>query len=126
MTNLNKSINYFSNSVLSCYLGAFNDPVLLILLAACVISIILGVIENPEEGYVEGIAIFIAVFLVAIITASNDYSKELQFRALEAESQNDERASVVRDGEIERINPKDIVVGDTLVLQAGDSIPAGK
>ena len=56
---------------------------LLLLLAACVVSIILGVITDPEHGYVEGVAIFIAVFLVAIITAVNDYSKELQFRALE-------------------------------------------
>lgn len=61
-----------------------------------------------------GVAIFIAVFLVAIITATNDYSKELQFRALEKESANDERASALRDGVIERINPSDIVIGIAL------------
>ena len=41
------------------------------------------------------------------------------------ESQNDERCSVFRDGEIQRINPIEIVVGDLVILQAGDAIPAG-
>jgi len=64
------------------------------------------------------------VFLVATISAGNDYSKELQFKALEASSAEDERASVLREGVIERINPRDIVVGDIMVMQAGDSISA--
>ena len=67
--------------------------------------------------WIEGAAIFIAVFLVANISAGNDYSKELQFRALEATSAEDERVSVFRQGTIERINPMDCVVGDILVLQ---------
>ena len=53
-----------------------------------------------------------------------DYTKELQFRALEKSSQGDERCSVIRDSHIERINPKDLVVGDVILLQAGDMIPA--
>ena len=65
-----------------------------------------------------------AVFIVAIVSAGNNYSKELQFRSLEKSSQRDERTSVLRDGEIDRINPKDLVVGDVIILQAGDSIPA--
>jgi hypothetical protein len=64
-----------------------------------------------------GTAILIAVFLVAIVTAGNNYTKELQFRALEKSSQRDERCSVVRDGVIERINPIDLVVGDIIILQ---------
>ena len=69
-------------------------------------------------------AIFIAVFLVASISAGNDYSKELQFKALQSTAADDERASALRDGVIERINPRDLVVGDILVLQAGDQICA--
>jgi magnesium-transporting ATPase (P-type) len=59
----------------------------------------------------------VAVFLVAIVTAGNNYTKELQFRALEKSSQRDERCSVLRDGSIERINPIDLVVGDIIILQ---------
>ena len=58
------------------------------------------------------------------MTASNNYSKELQFRELEKSSQMDERCSVLRNGSVDRINPKELVVGDIIVLQAGDAIPA--
>ena len=61
---------------------------------------------------------------MAAISAGNDYSKELQFKALQSSAAEDERASALRDGVIERINPRDLVVGDILVLQAGDLINA--
>lgn len=105
----------------SLLLGAFSDPTLIVLLCAAAVSLIIGVIEEPDHGWIEGAAIFIAVFLVANITAGNDYSKELQFRALESSSQDDERTSVLRNGLIERINPRDIVVGDIVVLQVSRS-----
>ena len=101
---------------------ALSDTTLLILVAAASVSLVIGFIEHPEDGWIEGAAIFIAVFLVANISAGNDYKKGLQFKALEATSLKDERASVCREGSIERINPMDIVVGDVIVLQAGDSI----
>ncbi len=105
------------DSFLSLLLDAFMDTTLLILLAAATVSLIIGAVEDPEEGWIEGVAIFIAVFLVANISAGNDYSKQLQFRALEASSAKDERTSVLRDGSVERINPIDLVVGDIVVLQ---------
>lgn len=109
---------------LELFIGAMGDTTLLILLAAALVSLVIGALTEPEAGWIEGVAIFIAVFLVATITAGNDYTKELQFRALEKSAQNDERASVLRGGSIQRINPNEIVIGDILVLQAGDSIPA--
>jgi P-type Ca2+ transporter type 2C len=107
------------------FFEAFQDTTLMILIAAAIVSLIIGMVEHGvSEGWIEGGAILIAVFLVASVTAFNDYTKELQFRALEHSSQGDERCSVIRDGEIERINPKDLVVGDLILLQAGDAIPA--
>ena len=105
------------DSYLSLLFNALTDTTLLILIAAATASLIIGVIEEPDHGWREGAAIFIAVFLVSNISAFNDYSKQLQFRALEASSQKDERTSVLRDGSIQRINPSDVVVGDILVLQ---------
>ena len=113
-----------SKTFMELFIGAFNDTTLMILLAAAMASFIIGLATEPDGGWIEGVAIFIAVFLVAILTAGNDYSKELQFRALEASAQKDERASVLRNGHIVRINPSEIVVGDIIFLQAGDSIPA--
>jgi magnesium-transporting ATPase (P-type) len=109
---------------LELFLESFQDLIIMILIAASIVSLIVGLIEHPATGWIEGTAILIAVFIVAIVTAGNNYTKELQFRALERSSQIDERCSVLRNGVVDRINPADIVVGDVLVLQAGDAIPA--
>ena len=120
--------NTFPESPMSSYLElllvSLSDTTLLILIAAAAVSLVIGFLAHPEDGWIEGTAIFIAVFLVSNISAGNDYTKQLQFKALEASSAKDERTSVLRDGTIERLNPKDLVVGDILVLQAGDAIPA--
>eukprot|EP01035_Chromulina_nebulosa_P017353 gene17353-22900_t len=113
------------DSYLSLLIGALSDTTLLILIAAATVSLVLGILtEGSQHGWIEGGAIFIAVFLVSNISAGNDYSKQLQFRELEKTSAEDERCSVFRDSNIIRINPIDIVVGDILILQAGDQIPA--
>ena len=113
------------DSYLTLWIAALSDVTLLILLAAATVSLVIGIIEEgPEHGWIEGGAIFIAVFLVSNISAGNDYTKQLQFVALEKASAKDERTSVIRAGEINRINPNDLVVGDIVVLQAGDQIPA--
>eukprot|EP00341_Mesodinium_pulex_P010529 CAMPEP_0116980412 /NCGR_PEP_ID=MMETSP0467-20121206/59060_1 /TAXON_ID=283647 /ORGANISM="Mesodinium pulex, Strain SPMC105" /LENGTH=194 /DNA_ID=CAMNT_0004674365 /DNA_START=96 /DNA_END=677 /DNA_ORIENTATION=+ len=106
------------------FFAAFLDTTLMILIAAAIVSLAIGIWEHGAEGWIEGGAILIAVVLVAGVTAGNDYTKELQFRALEKSSQNDERCSVIRGGEIERINPIDLVIGDVILLQAGDMVPA--
>ena len=113
--------NEFPESPMDSYLklliGALSDTTLLILLGAATVSLIVGALEDPAEGWIEGIAIFIAIALVANISAGNDYSKQLQFMALEASSAEDDRCSALREGVIEVINPRDLVVGDILVLQ---------
>lgn len=99
---------------------ALSDTTLIILLIAAAISIIVDSVQegiNEKHGWIEGGAIFIAVFLVANITAGNNYVKALQFRTLEESTNDDERCSVYRDRTIRRINPKELVVGDVIVLQ---------
>ena len=80
--------NEFPESPLKPYhvllLEAFNDTTLLILLAAATVSLIVGIYEEgAEKGWIEGVAIYIAVILVSNIGAANDYSKQLQFAELE-------------------------------------------
>lgn len=43
-----------------------------------------GFYSDPAKGWVEGVAILCAVLIVAVVTATNDYSKDKQFRALNA------------------------------------------
>jgi P-type E1-E2 ATPase len=105
-------------------LESLSDPMLLVLLAAATVSFIIGIIQDPQNGWIEGAAIFLAVALVAFITSSNDYSKELQFRALERSSLQDDKSSVIRSGVVQLIKTSELVVGDIVKLQAGDMVPA--
>lgn len=111
-------------SFFNILIGSFNDFTLMVLIVAAFVSLGIETWQSPDIGWIEGTAILVAVILVALVTSVNDYTKELQFRALEESSQTTERTSVLRDGKIERINPNDLVVGDVIKLQAGDSIPA--
>lgn len=106
-------------------LETLNDATLLILLLAATFSLIVGIYRHGlHDGWIEGTAIFIAVFVVANITAINNYTKQLQFRKLEEIANNDFKCNVTRNGICLNINPADVVVGDIVSLQAGDAIPA--
>ena len=105
------------SSFFELLLGALDDTTLLILLAAAAVSFGIGYYQDPVSGWIDGAAIFAAVFLVANIAAGNDYSKEIQFLELEKASENDQLTSVLRNGSIERVNPIELVIGDVLVLQ---------
>ena len=126
--------NRFPDMPITSYLtllyAAMTDTTLLILMGAAAISLIIGIQDNPDIGWIEGTSILIAVFIISNITAGNDYSKLLQFRELEKATARVDLTNVFRfnkainKGQKTAINPKDIVVGDIVVLQAGDAIPA--
>lgn len=54
----------------------FEDRILQILLLAATVALIIGVIQHGLEGCVEGLSIFIAVFIIVAVTAGNNYIKE--------------------------------------------------
>ena len=101
-------------SFLTLFIESFNDTTLMILIAAAFVSLVIGFYEDPSKGWIEGVAILAAVLLVSTVTATNDYQKEKQFRDLEKNSEALERATVVRDGDVVRISPDDLVVGDVV------------
>jgi len=107
------------------FIESFNDPVLMVLIAAAVVSLLLGLFgptaAHEEHGWIEGVAIMAAVLIVAVVTAGNDYAKELQFRALTKSASELESCVVIRDGgKRKTLNPKEIVVGDVLSIKGGD------
>lgn len=110
-------------SFIRMVIDGFQDLTLIILSIAALVSLSIGLFEDPKHGWIEGTAILVTVVLVSLVTAGNDYNKELQFRALEKSSQGAETTSVIRDGRIVILNPSELVVGDIIVLQAGDSVP---
>jgi Ca2+-transporting ATPase len=76
-----------------------------------------------RSGWIEGAAIITAVLVVATVTAGNDYSKEQQFRKLNAVKE-DRQVRVVRAGVQSQVSVYDIQVGDIIMLEVGDKICA--
>ena len=100
----------------------FDDATLQILIVAAVVSLAIGIYDDPTTGYVEGCAILAAVLVVSVVTAANDYQKESQFRELSAENEKVD-VVVIRGGSHWQISVHDIVVGDVVCIEAGDQIP---
>lgn len=112
-------------SFLELFLATFEDPTIIILLVCAILSLVLGLIpeiSHEENGWIEGAAILVAVFLVAFVSAGNDYSKQLMFQDLERKSSAQEQCHVLRDGEDKMINPSQLVIGDVIILYNGDKI----
>ncbi len=104
------------------FIDTFDDETLKILIVAAVVSLVVGIYEDPSTGYIEGVAILTAVLIVSVVTACNDYQKETQFREL-SKANDDVDVVVVRDGKVVQISVEDIVLGDIVQIEAGDAIP---
>ena len=104
---------------------SLEDPMLRILLLASVVATVIGILqEGLASGWIKGFSIFLAVFIVVSISSFQNYSKDQQFRKLEAENAKKD-VRVKRDGlEIKEIPVEQLVVGDILYLAIGDIVPA--
>ncbi|XP_074592985.1 plasma membrane calcium-transporting ATPase 2-like isoform X6 [Brevipalpus obovatus] len=117
---------------------ALQDMTLIILEVAAVISLLLSLYSPPEDeetagsaleeeseaGWIEGAAILVSVFIVVLVTAFNDYTKERQFRGLQSRIEHEHKFSVIRGGEVIQILVSDILVGDICQVKYGDLLPA--
>ncbi|PFH34173.1 plasma membrane-type Ca(2+)-ATPase A1 PMCAA1 [Besnoitia besnoiti] len=106
-------------------LEAASDATLRILMVCGLLSIVLALLfsSEPEIEMLEGVAIWVAVLVVVIVTAGNDWMKEQQFAQLSV-VKDDKRCTVIRNGRKEQISVFQLVVGDLIHLEAGDEIPA--
>ncbi|KAI9294032.1 PMCA-type calcium-translocating P-type ATPase [Neoconidiobolus thromboides FSU 785] len=118
-------------SLLSLIWEAYQDHTLILLSIASLVSLAVGLYEDsqkdpngdePRVGWVEGAAIIVAVLVVVLTNAVNDYQKEKQFRKLNAKK-DDRLVKVVRDGREEEISVFELVVGDVLCMEPGDICP---
>lgn len=102
---------------------SFEDTMLRILSVAALISLAVGMWqEGVETGWMEGVAIIFAVFIVVSVSSINNYMKEKQFAKLNAEEELMD-VPVTRDGQRQMICIYDLLVGDILHLATGDIIP---
>lgn len=107
---------------------AYNDKVLILLTVAAIVSLALGIYEsisstNGEHAqWVEGVAITVAILIVVVVGAANDWQKERQFVKLNKKKV-DRDIKVIRSGKSRQISVHDILVGDVVHLEPGDMIP---
>ena len=108
--------------IIDFILECFEDPTLKVLLVSAIISLIIGLLkEGLKTGWIEGSAIFGAVFIVTAISSSLNYNEQLQFQKLKAENQK-KKVLVVRNGVEKEIDDEELLVGDLLVLKLGEII----
>ena len=110
------------NSILEHILNCFEDPMLRVLLIASIIALLIGIMKDGiKTGWIEGTAIFFAVFLVVSISSYMNYQETEQFLKLSRETKL-KKVLVIRDGMEKEISIEDILVGDILKLRIGDII----
>lgn len=107
-------------SMWKLYLEKFQDPVIRVLLVAAVFSLIISIIENE---YAETIGIFFAIFLATGIGFYFEYDANKKFDLLNAVGE-ETPVTVIRNGKVHEIPRKDVVVGDIVILNTGEEVPA--
>ena len=103
------------------YLEKFNDPIIRILLFAVAVSTIVSIVRG--SGILDTIGIIIAILLATGIAFFNEYRSSREFDVLNAH-RDDVAIKVIRDGHPASVPSRDIVVGDLILLEAGDALPA--
>lgn len=102
------------------YLSSFGDPIIKILLVALALNVIF---LFRDASWLETAGIAIAVFLATFVSTLSEYGSEAAFAKLMDETQRIQ-CRVLRDGNVHSIPITEIVVGDMVLLEAGEKIPA--
>jgi Ca2+-transporting ATPase len=121
-----------SKSIWALAWMALQDKVLILLSIAAVVSLALGlyqtfgVVHTPETGakveWVEGVAIIVAIVIVVMVGAVNDWQKERQFVKLNKKKE-DRLVKVIRSGKTMKASVYDVFVGDVMIMEQGDVLP---
>lgn len=108
------------NSFFKQFLSSFGDPIIKILLAALAINIIF--LFQKSDWY-ESAGIALAVFLATFVSTLSEYGSESAFEKLKQEAEK-VRCRVIRNGKVLSLAIGEIVVGDVVLLQPGERVPA--
>ena len=108
------------------FVDSLKDPMILMLLSAAVLSAITTVYQNVAQGANESYAdLFIILFVVTVNTLLGILQENKAEQAIDALKEMTAATSkVLRDGQQEILKSEDLVVGDVVILEAGDAIPA--
>lgn len=107
-------------SLWKLYLDKYRDPIIQILLVAALVSLVLAFVEHD---FVETLGIFIAIFIATTVGFYFECDAARKFRVLTAINE-DQPVKVRRDGKVMEIPRRDVVVGDIILVETGDEVPA--
>lgn len=107
-------------SMLGRFLEQLSDPMIIILLAAALISGVLAVVEN--ESFADVIIILAVVIINAALGVYQESKAEKAIEALQEMSAS--TSKVLRDGKVSIVRSEELVTGDVVLLEAGDAVPA--
>ena len=119
---LNKLAQKKKKGLFIKFLEQFKDVMIIILLIAAVISFVIAIIEGDAEGFIEPALILLIVIINAIIGVFQENKAEKALEALQNMSA--PHARVLRDGKEQIISAQEVVLGDIIILEAGDFVPA--
>ncbi|MBM6992831.1 MAG: cation-translocating P-type ATPase [Prevotella sp.] len=107
-------------SLWKLYMEKYRDPIIQILLVAALVSLVLAFVEND---FIETIGIILAVFIATTVGFYFERDAAKKFRVLTAINE-DQPVKVRREGRVMEIARRDVVVGDIILIEVGDEIPA--
>ena len=107
-------------SMWKLYLEKFQDPVVKVLLVAAFFSLVISIVENE---YAETIGIIAAILLATGIGFFFEYDANKKFDLLNQVNE-ETKVKVIRNGHVQEVPRKDVVVGDIVVLETGEEVPA--
>ena len=116
----NKLAEPKKDSIIVQFLKQLTDPMIIILLVAALISGILAVVEG--ESMTDVIIILAVVIINAVLGVYQENKAEKAIEALQEMSA--ATSKVLRDGKIVSVRSEDLVMGDVVLLEAGDAVPA--
>ena len=111
------------------FLEKFEDPIIRILLLAWLLSMIISAVHcwGPEHAgfsaFLEPLGIFFAIVLASTIGFVFEVKAARAFDVLNTVN-DDVQVTVKRDGKVQQVSRKDVVVGDIVLLNTGDEVPA--
>lgn len=91
-------------------------------MVAAAVSLIIGILQDVNHGWLEGSVILIAIVIVVLVSAVNDYMKERQFQRLNSETSTT-FLQAYRSGKEIQLSTHELLVGDIILFSCGDLVP---
>ena len=110
----------------SYVLEALSDMMLRILIVAAIVSIVLGctLSDDPSTDWIDGVSIIVAVIVVTLVSSITNWKKETKFHELNEIQAEGTKYKVIRKGEPNDFISDDLLVGDLIMVNYGDIMPA--